>query len=58
MDFNDIDLVAMSDLSVTFRVCRIAERAAMATILVTMACGLGGCAGGAANNSFAMAAPS
>jgi hypothetical protein len=46
----------MSDLSVNlFRVCRIAGRAALAAVLVTMACGLGGCAGGAANNSFAMA---
>ena len=46
----------MSDLSVIlFRVCRIARRAAMAAILVTMAGGLGGCAGGAASNSFAMA---
>jgi len=46
----------MSDLSVTlFRVCRIARRAAMATVLVTVASGLGGCAGGAASNSFAMA---
>jgi hypothetical protein len=46
----------MSDVSVIlFRVCRIARRAAMATVLVAMAGGLGGCAGGAVSNSFAMA---
>ena len=46
----------MSDLFENlFRVCRIARRVAMATVLVTMACGLGGCAGGTASNSFAMA---
>ncbi|MFZ0762597.1 MAG: hypothetical protein WA773_14365 [Bradyrhizobium sp.] len=46
----------MSDLSVIlFRVCRIAGRAVLATVLVMMACDLGGCAGGATNNSFAMA---
>jgi hypothetical protein len=56
MDFNDIALDQMSDLSETlFRVCRIARRAAAATALVMMACGLGGCAGGAPSNSFAMA---
>jgi hypothetical protein len=47
----------MSDLSVTlFRVCWIAPRATMAAVLLTIACGLGGCAGGgAARDSFAMA---
>lgn len=46
----------MGDLSViSFRVCRIARRAVMASAMATMACGLGGCAGGAASNSFAMA---
>jgi hypothetical protein len=46
----------MSDLPVIlFRVSRIALRATMATVLLTTAVGLGGCAGGAANNSFAMA---
>jgi len=46
----------MSDLSVIlFRVSRIALRATMATVLLATAVGLGGCAGGAANNSFAMA---
>jgi hypothetical protein len=56
MDFNDIALVKMSDLPVIlFRVSRIALRATMATVLLTTAVGLGGCAGGAASNSFAMA---
>src|ERR1700722_9163061 len=56
MDFNDIALVKMGDLSVIlFRVCRIVPRAAIAAALVTIGCGLGGCAGGAASNSFAMA---
>ncbi len=47
----------MSDLSVTLsRVSRIALRATMASVLLTTAVGLGGCAGGgAAGNSFAMA---
>ena len=46
----------MSDLPViSFRVFRLAPRAAMAVVLLTMAVGLGGCAGGAANNSFATA---
>ena len=46
----------MSDLPVTsFRVLRMAPRAAMATVLFAVACALGGCAGGAAGNSFAMA---
>src|ERR1700721_4663716 len=46
----------MGDLSVIlFRVCRIVPRAAIAAALVTIRCGLGGCAGGAASNSFAMA---
>lgn len=46
----------MSDQSViSFRVSRIALRATMATIVLTMAVGLGGCAGGTASNSFAMA---
>lgn len=46
----------MSDLSVSlYRVFRIAPRAATAAVLFAFACGLGGCAGGAANNSMAMA---
>jgi hypothetical protein len=46
----------MSELSVIlFRVSRIALRAAMAAVLLTAAIGLGGCASGAASNSFAMA---
>ena len=46
----------MSDPSVTlFRVFRIAPRAATAAVLFAVACALGGCAGGSANNSFAMA---
>jgi hypothetical protein len=46
----------MSDLPVIlFRVSRIALRATMATVLLTTAVGLGGCAGGGASNSFAMA---
>jgi hypothetical protein len=46
----------MGDLSViSFRVYRIVPRAAIAAALLTIGCGLGGCAGGAANNSFAMA---
>jgi hypothetical protein len=49
----------MSDLSVNlFRICRIAPRAAMAAFLLVMACGLGGCAGGAASDSMAMASTS
>jgi hypothetical protein len=49
-------VIAMSDLSVNlFRVCSLVPRAAMAAALLTTALGLGGCAGGAANNSFAMA---
>jgi hypothetical protein len=52
-------LAFMSDQSVIlFRVSRIARRAAMAAIVLTAACGLGGCAGGSANNSFAMASNS
>lgn len=44
----------MSDLILS-RVFRIASRPAAAALLLATACGLGGCAGGAANNSFAMA---
>lgn len=56
MDFNDIALGTMTGLSaILFRVCSIAPRAVMATVLLTMTCALGGCAGGAASNSFAMA---
>jgi len=47
----------MSDLILS-RVFRIASRPVAAAVLLTMACGLGGCAGGAANNSFAMASNS
>src|SRR5277367_2342183 len=46
----------MSDLSlVLFRVRRTVTLAAISAVLLTEACCLGGCAGGAANNSFAMA---
>ncbi len=46
----------MSDPSLTlFRVFWIALRAATAAVLLAVACALGGCAGGAASNSFAMA---
>src|ERR1700710_1475988 len=39
-----------------FRAIRMAPRAAMAAMLVTIACGLGGCAGGGAvSGSYAMA---
>jgi hypothetical protein len=49
----------MSDFSVIlFRVVRIVLRTAMAAVLLTIACGLGGCAGGAASNSMAMASAS
>jgi hypothetical protein len=46
----------MRDFSATpFRASRIAPRAAVAAVLLTIACGLGGCAsGGAAGNAFAM----
>jgi hypothetical protein len=44
----------MSDLILS-RVFRIASRPAAAAVLLMVACGLGGCAGGAANDSFAMA---
>ena len=56
MDFNDIALGTMRGLSaILFRVCSMVPRAAMATVLFAVACALGGCAGGAASNSFAMA---
>jgi hypothetical protein len=47
----------MRDFSATpFRASRIAPRAAMAAVLLEIACGLGGCAsGGAGSGSFAMA---
>jgi hypothetical protein len=46
----------MRDTLVTlFRAGAIAPRAAMAAMLLAIACGLGGCASGGANNSFAMA---
>jgi hypothetical protein len=46
----------MSDFSVIlFRVVRIVLRTAMAAVLLAIACGLGGCTGGAPSNSFAMA---
>jgi hypothetical protein len=46
----------MSDLSlVLFRVRRTVTLAAISAVLLTEACCLGGCAGGAASNSFAMA---
>ena len=41
--------------AISFRVC---IRAAIAAAVVSAACGLGGCAGGAPNNSFAMASNS
>jgi hypothetical protein len=56
MDFNDIAVGAMRDASaILFRNRSTATRATMAAALLAMACGLGGCAGGAASNSFAMA---
>ena len=46
----------MSDVSATpFRTGRHAPRALAAATLIALACGLGGCAGGSAVNSFAMA---
>jgi hypothetical protein len=47
----------MRDTTATlFRASRIAPRAAVAALLLAMACGLGGCAsGGAGSGSFAMA---
>ena len=47
----------MRDASTTlFRASRFAPRAAIAALLLAMACGLGGCAsGGAASGAFAMA---
>ena len=42
-------------MSILSRVSLIASRPVAAAVLLTMACGLGGCAGGPANNSFAMA---
>src|ERR1035437_8221141 len=47
----------MRDTSaILFRASRTAPRAAVAAVLLTMACGLGGCAsGGAVSGSFAMA---
>ncbi len=42
--------------AILFRASRIAPRVVAAAMLLTVACGLGGCAGGgAANDSFAMA---
>ena len=41
-----------------FRTWRTAPRAVLATVLLAFACGLGGCAGGAASNSYAMASTS
>ena len=49
----------MSELPVILsRVFQIASRPSTAAVLLMMACGLGGCAGGAANNSMAMASSS
>ena len=46
----------MSELPVILsRVFQIASRPTTAAVLLMMGCGLGGCAGGAANNSMAMA---
>ncbi len=46
----------MSDTLLTlFRAGATAPRAVMAAMLLAIACGLGGCASGGANNSFAMA---
>jgi hypothetical protein len=45
--------------NILFRAGRIAPRAAIVTVLLAVACGLGGCAsGGAVSGSFAMAASS
>ena len=46
----------MSDPSPILFRASLASRAAIAAVLLTLACGLGGCAsGGAASGSFAMA---
>jgi hypothetical protein len=51
-----ISLGVMRDISATlFLAGRAAPRAAVAAMWLAIACGLGGCAGGAAVNSFAMA---
>src|SRR6201999_2003235 len=56
MHFNDIALGAMRGPSaILFCVCRAAPRAVIAAILLAVICALGGCAGGTASNSFAMA---
>src|SRR5579871_5974405 len=57
MDFNDIAVGTMRGVSaILFRVCSTVPRAAMAAVLLAVACALGGCAGGGtASNSFAMA---
>lgn len=56
MDFNDIALGKMRGLSaILFCVCSLVPRAITALVLFVVACALGGCAGGAASNSFAMA---
>jgi hypothetical protein len=56
MRFNDIAGVMWDASSVLFRPGREAARAAIAVMLMALACGLGGCAsGGAASNAYAMA---
>ena len=56
MHFNDIALGAMRGLPATLFLCRTAQRAAISAVLLAMACGLGGCAGGGgAIDAFAQA---
>jgi hypothetical protein len=62
MHFNDIAQGVMSDISATlFQVAtamRRVSRAVAAVTLLVIGCGLGGCAGGGASASFAMASAS
>src|SRR5258708_12849510 len=57
MDFNDIARGMIRDtISTLFRTGRTTPRAAIAAMLLAIACALGGCASnGAAGGSFAMA---
>ncbi len=56
MHFNDIAERVMSDTSATlFHIATATRRAVVAVTLLVIGCGLGGCAGGAASASFAMA---
>ena len=56
MHFNDIAERVMKDASATlFHIATAAWRAVAAVTLLLIGCGLGGCAGGGASASFAMA---